>query len=86
MRRLLAAAVVLLLGVAARAAAVEDLYVARAFVTGQGEVNRAAAFVSTLAEVLVKVSGDPRLFADQHAAFTGSFELGPWRIATAVLD
>ena len=68
MRRLLAAAAVLLAGAAARAAEVDDLYVARAFVTGQGEVNRTAAFASTMAKVLVKVSGDPLLFGDPRVA------------------
>jgi hypothetical protein len=68
MRRLLAAAAFLFAGVAADAAEVDDLYVGRAFVTGQGEVNRATAFASTLAEVLVKVSGDPRLFGDPRVA------------------
>jgi hypothetical protein len=68
MGRLLAAAALLLAGAAACAAEVDDLTVARAFVTGQGEVNRTAAFASALAEVLVKVSGDPRLFGDPRVA------------------
>jgi uncharacterized protein len=49
----------------ARAAPLDAaLYRARAFVTGQGEVERARGFALALEEVLVKVSGDPSLRND----------------------
>ncbi|HWI26977.1 MAG TPA: DUF2066 domain-containing protein [Stellaceae bacterium] len=58
----------LLLGpVAAAAPARADddaLYRARAFVTGQGESERARGMALCLADVLVKVSGDPQLRGD----------------------
>lgn len=56
------------LSFAAPARAVADLYQATVFVTGQGEANRAHGFALALAEVLVKVSGDPRLRADPRLA------------------
>ncbi|HUH85238.1 MAG TPA: DUF2066 domain-containing protein [Stellaceae bacterium] len=50
---------------AAREAALDPaFYRARAFVTGQGEAERARGFGLALEEVLVKVSGDPRLRRD----------------------
>ena len=39
----------------------EGVYVAQAFVTGQGLANRAGGFARAFVEVLVKVSGDRRL-------------------------
>jgi hypothetical protein len=44
----------------AAAASAKELYGARAFVTGQVEPGRSQAFARCLADVLVKVSGDPR--------------------------
>jgi hypothetical protein len=69
MRRLvpLVAALLALLP-AARAVAVDTLYQSTAFVTGEGEANRAKGFALTFADVLVKVSGDPRLRADPRVA------------------
>jgi len=51
---------------AAAAATVEDLYQAQTIVTGQGEANRMVGFVRCLTDVLVKVSGDPRLIGDRR--------------------
>jgi hypothetical protein len=48
--------------------AADELYRARAFVTGQGEAERARGFALCFAAVLVKVSGDPRLAHDPAAA------------------
>jgi len=53
---------------AARAAAASDLYRATAFVTGEGEAERARGVALCLDEVLVKVSGDPRLSRDPALA------------------
>jgi uncharacterized protein len=50
------------------AAAIDDLYQARAFVTGQGETERARGFALCLEDVLVKLSGDPDLAADPRLA------------------
>ncbi|HWG80086.1 MAG TPA: DUF2066 domain-containing protein [Stellaceae bacterium] len=47
--------------VVARTAAAADLYRATAFVTGEGEAERARGFALCLDEVLVKVSGDPSI-------------------------
>jgi hypothetical protein len=49
--------------VCARAAST-DLYRAQVTVTGQGEASRGLGFALVLGEVLVKVSGDPRLIDD----------------------
>jgi uncharacterized protein len=78
--RLLAAAL-LLSPLAASASPPADLYQCRAFVTGEGEAERARGFGLCLEAVLVKVSGDshlrsdPRLAPMKHAAagFVGSF-------------
>jgi uncharacterized protein len=43
---------------------VDDLYQARTIVTGQGEENRLRGFPLCLEDVLIKVSGDPRLVDD----------------------
>ena len=48
------------------AAASGELYQARTIVTGQGEESRKIGFATALPDVLVKVSGDPRL-ADEPA-------------------
>jgi len=45
----------------AAGAEVENLYQAQTVVTGQGEANRMFGFSVCLKDVLVKVSGDPRL-------------------------
>ena len=50
------------------ASRVENLYRAQTIVTGQGEESRAAGFAEALEEVLVKVSGDPRLIGDPRVA------------------
>jgi hypothetical protein len=66
--RILVAIMMALLARAVDAAEVGDLYEARAFVTGQGEATRAVGFARALEEVLVKVSGDPRLVGDARVA------------------
>jgi uncharacterized protein len=48
----------------ATAATVEDLYQAQTILTGQGEEGRPQGFAECLRDVLVKVSGDPRLLND----------------------
>ena len=58
---LMLAAVVTVSGDVGAAPLDAALYRARAFVTGQGEVERARGFALALDEVLVKVSGDPSL-------------------------
>ena len=50
--------------VAAQAARIDDLYRAQVVVSGRGEANRATGFAQCLEDVLVKVSGDPRLIGD----------------------
>jgi hypothetical protein len=68
----LAVAVVAVAGFGRAVAAADDLYRAQAFVTGQGETERARGFALCLEAVLVKVSGDPRLTHDRAvAALTG---------------
>jgi uncharacterized protein len=52
----------------ARAAAASDLYRATAFVTGEGEAERARGIALCLDEVLVKVSGDPGISRDPALA------------------
>jgi hypothetical protein len=52
----------------ARADGTSELYQARAFVTGQGEAERARGFALCLEDVLVKLSGDPRLRDDPRLA------------------
>jgi hypothetical protein len=73
MRRL-AKSVVLAAGLAsllasppALAVTVENLYRAKAIVTGISEKNRVPGFVQCLEDVLVRVSGDPRLIGDPAA-------------------
>jgi uncharacterized protein len=48
----------------APARAASDLYQAAAIVTGEAETERARGFARCLEDVLVKVSGDPRLLGD----------------------
>ncbi len=50
------------------AAEPDDLYQAAAIVTGTGEVNRRLGLAMCLEDVLVKVSGDPRLIGDPRVA------------------
>src|SRR5262252_1596173 len=61
----------------AKAANLDDLYQAQTTVTGQGEANRVVGFAQCLEDVLVKVSGDPRLIGDpavaEMAGRAGSF-------------
>jgi hypothetical protein len=63
----LAAMVMLGCGHAARAD-VDDLYRCRTIVTGQGEESRRFGYPVCLEQVLVKVSGDPRLTGDPKVA------------------
>jgi hypothetical protein len=65
---LLLAATVLLGYGNAFAAGVDELYQAQTIVTGQGEQSRRAGFPVCLEQVLVKVSGDPRLSGDPSVA------------------
>src|SRR6202165_6151930 len=51
---------------AAHAARADELYEAQAIVTGQGEPERLRALPDCLEDVLVKVSGDPRLIGDRR--------------------
>jgi hypothetical protein len=46
----------------------DDLYRARAFVTGQDEADRGRGFALCLEDVLVKLSGDPSLIGDARLA------------------
>jgi uncharacterized protein len=57
-------AVLFMFGDGAAAGEVDDLYQARTIVTGQGKASRRGGFADCLAQVLVKVSGDPRLLDD----------------------
>src|SRR5229473_5858120 len=50
----------------ANAAGADELYEAQAIVTGQREPERLRAFPDCLEDVLVKVSGDPRLIGDRR--------------------
>jgi hypothetical protein len=52
----------------AMAVAADDLYRAQATVTGQGEANRMIGFASCLEDVLIKVSGAPKLAGDRRLA------------------
>ena len=56
----------------AAAFAVDSLYKAQTIVTGQGEESRGQGFTTCLEQVLVKVSGDPRLMDDPRAAAIAS--------------
>ena len=46
----------------------DDIYQAKTIVTGQEMPSRLTGFATCLADVLVKVSGDPRLLADSRVA------------------
>jgi uncharacterized protein len=61
-------AALLTLGGGIAAGEVDDLYEAQTVVTGQGERSRRLGFVDCLEQVLVKVSGDPRLLGDPGVA------------------
>jgi hypothetical protein len=62
------AAVTVLGGGYASGASVDDLYQCQTIVTGQGEESRRFGFPACLEQVLVKVSGDPRLIAAPEVA------------------
>jgi hypothetical protein len=64
----LVAAVTALGGGYASGASVDDLYQCRTIVTGQGEESRRFGFPVCLEQVLVKVSGDPRVIAAPEVA------------------
>lgn len=64
----LALSIVIALGSLVAAAAGSDLYRASAVVSGQGEESRAIGLAQCLEDVLVKVSGDPRLIEDREVA------------------
>jgi len=61
-------ALLMLICGAATAADVEDLYQGQTIVTGEREETRAPGFAECLEDVLVKVSGDPRLIGDPRVA------------------
>jgi hypothetical protein len=63
----LAALVMLIFG-AATAAEIDDLYQGQTIVTGEREETRGPGFAECLEDVLVKVSGDPRLIGDPRVA------------------
>ncbi|HTO65630.1 MAG TPA: DUF2066 domain-containing protein [Bradyrhizobium sp.] len=50
----------------AKARAADDLYRARTVLTGQGETNRMIGFAACLEDVLIKVSGAPKLAGDSR--------------------
>jgi uncharacterized protein len=64
------------------AESIDNLYQAQTIVTGRGEENRLRGFPLCLEDVLIKVSGDPRLTADprlgplqaQAQTFVASFD------------
>jgi hypothetical protein len=56
----------LICAAAASAARADELYEAQAIVTGQREPERLRALPDCLEDVLVKVSGDPRLIGDRR--------------------
>src|SRR5438552_13972107 len=62
------AALVMLVCGAATAAEIEDLYQGQTIVTGEREETRGPGFAECLEDVLVKVSGDPRLIGDKRVA------------------
>ncbi|QPF83474.1 DUF2066 domain-containing protein [Bradyrhizobium genosp. L] len=55
-------------GNGAMAVAADDLYRAQTVVTGQGEPNRIIGFGACLEDVLIKVSGQPKLAGDRRLA------------------
>jgi uncharacterized protein len=66
------AAAVLCFCVTAAAATVDDLYQARTIVTGEREETRIPGIAACFNDVLVKVSGDPRLIGDPRVAAMSS--------------
>ncbi len=64
--RFIAATLAALVAIPATAADIDraSLYRAQSVTNGEGEVNRARGLAPALEEVLVKVSGDPRLIGD----------------------
>ena len=64
-------ALLILFAGGAAAAPDEDLYRGKTVVTGTGEPNRLVGFARTLEDVLVKVSGDPRLIGRPEVAALG---------------
>jgi len=64
----------------AAATSANDLYQAQTTVTGQMEATRADGFAQCLTDILVKVSGDPRLIGGQSVAAmakqAGTFVVG----------
>jgi hypothetical protein len=69
----------------AGAGEVEDLYRAQTIVTGQGEESRRLGFAACLEQVLVKVSGDPRLLGDPAVAALAE-QAGPFVTGFAFHD
>jgi uncharacterized protein len=69
---MLLAAALLAAALASGGARAADLYEGQAIVTGQREETRAPALAACLRDVLVKVSGDPRLLRDPRAAEVAS--------------
>jgi hypothetical protein len=64
--------VLLMLGCGtAQSAELDGLYRAKTVVTGRGEADRALGFALCLEDVLVKLSGDPRLIGDPRVAKIG---------------
>jgi uncharacterized protein len=61
-------ALVMLVCGAATAAEIDDLYQGQTIVTGEREETRAPGIAECLEDVLVKVSGDPRLIGDPRVA------------------
>ena len=61
-------AFVLLWLIGTRTSCADELYRAQTIVTGTGEANRVEAFGPLLEEVLVKVSGAPKLAGDPRLA------------------
>src|SRR5438067_10278519 len=78
MRRMGTALLVALLCFCAnvRAATVDDLYEARTIVTGEREETRIPGIAECLKDVLVKVSGDPRLIGDPRIAELSNHAVG----------
>ena len=70
----------------ASGAHVDDLYQCQTIVTGQGEESRRFGFPVCLGQVLVKVSGDPRLIGDPEVAALAASSGRPacrptWRVS-----
>ena len=61
--------VVVLACCAAKAHAADNLYRAQTILTGQGEANRMIGFAVCLEDVLIKVSGAPKLAGDPRLQF-----------------